>query len=80
MSAKSPADVAALRERLIERFAGELEEAELLVPWARGAVASAIHAGCIVLAQDHGDTGTTFRVRAPARVLDRLREAIRTGA
>src|SRR2546423_3611543 len=35
LSAKSPADVAMLREHLIEHFAGKLEEAELDVPYAQ---------------------------------------------
>jgi GTP-binding protein HflX len=76
MSAKDKADVVRLRERLIAQFAGALEEAELVVPWTRQAVVSAIHAGCTILAQDHAETGTTFRVRAPVRVLERIRSAL----
>src|SRR5690606_14547574 len=42
LSAKDPADVAALREKLVEQFAGKLEEAELLVPWVAQRVAHLI--------------------------------------
>ena len=40
-------------------------------------VAHLIHERTTVLAEEHGDTGTSFRVKAPARVLDALREALR---
>jgi GTP-binding protein HflX len=76
MSAKAKADVGLLRERLVAQFAGALEEAELLVPWSRQSLLSAIHAGCTILGQDHGELGTTFRLRAPARVLDKLRASL----
>jgi GTP-binding protein HflX len=76
MSAKAPADVARLRERLIEQFAGALEETELVVPWTRQALVSAIHGGCTVLGAEHDEDGTTFRVRAPARVIEKLRAAL----
>jgi len=76
MSAKDRADIARLRERMLAHFAGELEDAELVVPWSRQALVSAIHAGCTVLGQDHAEDGTTYRVRAPSRVLDKLRAAL----
>jgi GTP-binding protein HflX len=73
LSAKRPADVAALRDRLIEQFAGALEDAVLDVPWARAKELHAIHERATVLAEDHHDEGTRVTVRAPARVLAELR-------
>ncbi|HVV84559.1 MAG TPA: GTPase HflX, partial [Kofleriaceae bacterium] len=35
MSAKDPADVARLHDRIVEHFAGAATEAELMIPWAR---------------------------------------------
>jgi GTP-binding protein HflX len=76
LSAKSRDDVAALRERLIEKFSGKLEEAELEVPWTQQRVVHLIHERTTVLGEDHDDTGTRIRVRAPQRTLDELRALI----
>jgi len=76
LSAKDRGDVAALREQLIGHFAGGLEEAELVVPWAAHKVAHLIHERATVLVEEHGDEGTRFVVRAPARVLADLRAAL----
>jgi len=73
LSAKASADVAALRERLIEHFGGKLEEALLEVPWTHQRMVHAIHERTTVLAEEHDEDGTKLRVRAPATVLDSLR-------
>ena len=78
LSAKDKVDVAALRDRLIEQFIGALEEAELVVPWAlAGKVAHEIHERTTVLSEEHGDDGTTFKVRAPSGVLETIRASLR---
>ena len=76
LSAKSPDDVARLRELLIEHFAGKLEEAELDVPWSQQRLVHAIHERTTVLAEEHHDTGTKLRVRAPSKVVAELRAAL----
>jgi len=73
LSAKLPADVAALRDKMIELFAGALEEVELDVPWAAQRVIHSIHERATVLAEAHHDAGTRVRLRAPARVVAALR-------
>jgi len=73
LSARDPGDVARLRERLIEQFAGKLEDAELDVPWAAQRVVHAIHERATVLAEQHHDTGTRLTIRAPSRVVSELR-------
>jgi GTPase len=78
LSAKDRRDVAALRDRLIAEFAGALEEAELVVPWAAQRMVHQIHERTTVLAEQHDDDGTRLRVRAPARILDELRGALRS--
>lgn len=72
MSAKAADDVAALRRRLIEHFAGAATEAELYVPWARHKLVHDIHARCQVLREDHDDDGTRLTVRAPAAIVAEL--------
>jgi GTP-binding protein HflX len=80
LSAKSKLDVATLRDRLIVQFAGELEDTDLDVPWTAQRVVHLIHERTTVLGEDHHETGTRLRVRAPARVLDELRETLRTSS
>jgi GTP-binding protein HflX len=76
LSAKDRSDVSALRDLLIEKFAGKLEEADLVVPWALQRLVHRIHESATVLAEEHDEQGTTLRVRAPARTLDNLRAAL----
>lgn len=78
LSAKDPADIAMLRERLIAHFAGALEEVEIDVPWSAQKVAHLIHERTTVLVEEHGDTGTHFVVRAPGRTIEALREQLAT--
>jgi GTP-binding protein HflX len=78
LSAKTPADVAALRDRLVERFVGAIEEVELEVPYAAQRVIHLIHERATVLAEEHHDTGTRIRIRAPSRVVADLRSALTT--
>ena len=72
MSAKAAADVAALRVRIIEHFAGAAIEAELFVPWARHKLVHEVHARCQVLAEHHEDDGTRLTVRGPKAIVDDL--------
>ena len=72
LSAKASADVAALREKLIEHFGGAMEEALLEVPWAQQRLVHAIHESATVLAEEHDEAGTRLRVRAPAKVIAEL--------
>jgi GTP-binding protein HflX len=76
LSAKDRGDVSMLRDHLIERFAGKLEEADLVVPWTLQRLVHQIHESATVLAEEHDEQGTKLRVRAPARTLDNLRAAI----
>jgi GTPase len=77
LSAKDRDDVATLRDRLVVEFVGAVEEAELVVPWTAQRLVHEIHEHTKVLAEAHDDAGTRFRVRAPARVLERLRGELR---
>ncbi len=76
LSAKSPDDVAALRDKLIEHFIGALEEVELDVPWSHQRVVHLIHERATVLEETHHDDGTRLRLRAPSGVVEELRQAL----
>ena len=78
LSARSPVDVAELRDRIMTRFLGALEEASLVVPWAQHKIVHRIHEQCRVLSEDHVEDGTHLVIRAPASVLARLRSELHT--
>jgi GTP-binding protein HflX len=73
MSAKSDADVASLRQRIIAHFERGMVEEELLVPYSLQRMVGEIHAACRVLAESCDQTGTRLRVRALPEVVARLR-------
>ena len=79
MSAKRRDDVLALRDRIVARFEGELEEDDLHVPWALHRLVHTIHENARVLTEDHNESGTSLRVRAPSRTLARLRAELDAG-
>ena len=76
LSAKSSADVATLRERLIEHFGGTIEQAELVVPWSHQKLVHAIHERTTVLAEAHDEDGTRLTIRAPASVIAELTSSL----
>ena len=78
LSAKDRGDVEALRERLIEQFAGKLEETELDVPWTAQRLVHDIHERTTVLSEEHHDNGTRLTIRAPSRIVSELRDALAT--
>ncbi len=73
LSMKDPADVVRLRERLVGFFERDLEEAELIVPYALQKVVAQAHESGHVLSEVYEAEGTRLRVRASAPVLARLR-------
>jgi len=63
MSAKNPADVAALRQRLVEFFEEDMEEGELFVPYSAHGVIGQLRNQVSVVGQRYDEQGTHFRVR-----------------
>jgi GTP-binding protein HflX len=80
MSAKRPADVLALRDRLIEHFIGVLEEVELDVPWSHQRLVHVMHERTTVLSETHHDDGTRVRLRAPSGIVEELRNELKGDA
>jgi GTP-binding protein HflX len=72
-SARDDASLADVHARIVSFFEASMEDAELFVPWAKQRVVSAVHESARVLSEEHGETGTTLKVRAPAMVLGRIR-------
>ena len=77
LSAKDRGDVVTLHEKLIEQFAGKLEDAELDVPYTEQRLVHQIHERAKVLSEEHHDTGTRLTIRAPSRILAELRAALK---
>jgi len=65
MSAVRPDDVAALRQRLVDHFAADMEEREIFVPYAQQGKRAAIFESCQVLGERYDENGVVFHVRAP---------------
>jgi GTP-binding protein HflX len=81
LSAKTPADVAMLRDRIVSFFDGELVEREIFVPYERQAMVKKIYdGGATVLGERYDDLGTHFSVRAPKNVVDRLEKSVAAAA
>jgi GTP-binding protein HflX len=80
LSAKAHADVGRLRDRLIEHFVGAMEEIELDIPWSHQRLVHVVHERATVLSETHNDDGTRVRLRAPAGVIENLRDALKADA
>ena len=77
ISVKRPEDVTELRERILAFFLGELEDAEILVPWARhGELAHVLHEKCRVLGEVAEEEGARFSLRAAGSTLDDIRSRL----
>ncbi len=77
LCAKDAADVARLRALLVEHFeTTAMEEAELVVPYARQSLVSDIHESAHVLGTAWDEAGGSFKVRAPPATIARLKAAL----
>jgi GTP-binding protein HflX len=72
ISAKDPADVARVRQLIIDFFDAQLSEDELLIPYGKQAVINEIHQNARVIEETWGDDGARMRVRAEPATLARL--------
>jgi len=73
MSAKRPADVAQLRERIVAHFRERLVEAELFLPWSEQKLRGEIFDTCEVLEERAGAEGAALRVRGEPEAVNRLK-------
>ncbi len=76
VSARDPADVASVRERIIAIFEAAYEEVELTVPYDRQNVISDMHSSGRVVAESYEEHGVVVRFRGDAEAIGRIRSRI----
>jgi GTP-binding protein HflX len=76
LSAKSPEDVAALRETIIAFFEAAMVEDELVLPYAKQGLLSEIYENARVLSEDYDATGRIMKVRGLPGAIARLRRTL----
>jgi GTP-binding protein HflX len=72
LSAKSPADVAALRQTIIAFFEAAMVEGELLVPYAKQNLVGEVYESARVLSEEYDEAGRRLKVLADPAALARL--------
>ena len=81
LSARSPGDVARLRQAFLDFFRQRLVEAEVFLPWTDQQLRGEIFAHCEVLDEQSSESGSQIRLRGePERVWRLLERLERTGA
>jgi GTP-binding protein HflX len=76
LSAKSPADVAALRETIIAFFEAAMVEDQLVLPYAKQGLLSDVYENARVLSEDYDTTGRILKVRGLPDAIARLRRTL----
>jgi GTP-binding protein HflX len=76
LSAKSSEDVAALREMMIAFFEVAMVEDQLVLPYAKQGLLSAVYENARVLSEDYDATGRIMKVRGLPDAIARLRTAL----
>lgn len=76
VSAKSPQDVAMLRETLIAFFEAAMVEDELVLPYAKQSLLGEIYDNARVLSEEFDESGRRLKVRGLPGALARLRTAL----
>src|SRR6478735_3001961 len=80
LSAKRPADVADLRQKIIAFFESSYVHAEVLVPFSEQRLLAEMHATMNVLGTRYDEAGVFVDVRGEAAAVDRLRARLPQGA
>ena len=73
LSAHDPADVAALRQSIIDFFEASMVDEELLVPYAKQGLIKDVYESARVISEDYDERGTRLRVRGLGQDIARLR-------
>ena len=72
LSALVPADVAALRQRILDHFEASMVDAELVIPYAKQAVVAQVYENARVLSEAFDEAGRRLVVRALPGAVARL--------
>jgi GTPase len=76
LSAKSPEDIAALRETIIAFFESSMVEDQLVLPYAKQGLLSEVYEHARVLSEDYDTTGRIMTVRGLPGAIARLRRTL----
>ena len=76
LSAKSPEDVAALRDTIIAFFDAAMVEDRLVLPYAKQGLLGEVYQNVRVLSEDYDTTGQIMKVRGLPGAIERLRRTI----
>lgn len=76
LSAKSPADVASLRETIIAFFEASMVDDELVLPYAKQNIVGDVYESVRVLAEDYDAKGRILKVRGLPGAIARLRQMV----
>ena len=76
LSARSPEDVAALRETIIAFFEAVMVDDQLVLPYAKQGLLSEVYENARVLSEDYDETGRIIRVRGLPGAIARLRRTL----
>jgi GTPase len=76
LSAKSPEDVAALRETIIAFFEAAMVEDRFVLPYAKQGLLGEVYANARVLSEDYDSAGRIMKVRGLPGAIARLRRTL----
>jgi GTPase len=76
LSARSPADAAALRETIIAFFEAAMVDDQLVLPYAKQGLLSNVYENARVISEDYDATGRIIRVRGLPGAIARLRKTL----
>src|ERR1700738_3505602 len=76
LSAKSPADVAALRKTIITFFEAAMVDDQIVLPYAKQGLLSVVYENARVLSEDYDTTGRIIKVRGLPDSIARLRTTL----
>jgi GTPase len=76
LSAKSPADVGALREMIVAFFEAAMVEDQIVLPYAKQGLLGDVYENARVLSEDYDTTGRIMKVRGLPGAIARLRRTL----
>jgi GTP-binding protein HflX len=76
LSAKSPADVAALRKTIITFFEAAMVDDQIVLPYAKQGLLGDVYENARVLSEDYDTTGRIMKVRGLPGAIARLRRTL----
>ncbi len=75
LSAKDPADVAALRQAILDFFERSMVEEDLVIPYAKHGRLGEVYESARVVSEEYDESGTRLRVRGLPAAIAKLRRA-----